>query len=228
MAEDKVEGTTGDEGFVEPETGVEKKERTRESEIQANIDLLREKGFEFDEADVRAEIEKVPEVEGFDWYTYIPEGISIYLAFQELNKDTDITFSYGLQDELDNFEMPRASEKAYAVAMRYSQEPDEDTLGPNANTPFKLAETNKQFATPLEVIFAEMRWIKDNGSRLDEKNATIFPGTFIKKDYNQIMSLLMKSRGKRVIFEGWGYKDFKQPEFGARQVITAETKTEEK
>ena len=64
----------------EPTEGGE--QRTRESEIKANVEFWKELGVDVDEADIRAKIEELPEVEGFDFYIYIPEWVITDQVFE--------------------------------------------------------------------------------------------------------------------------------------------------
>ena len=169
-----------------PERG-ETTERSKESEIKANLEFWRDLGIEIDEADVREKVESLPEVEGFNWYFYMPKGITASQLISEMRKifrfpvqmstDTpDPSLDIG---DPDKFEMPRnASEKSYVVAARYQQEPDKESLGEENAKSSKDWESTKEtfFMTALERIVAEMRWYKETGSHLDLIGVTLTPG----------------------------------------------------
>lgn len=171
MLSDKQRGATE----VEDEKPVERK-RTRESEITANVEFWRDLGIKVDEADVRREIEKIPEVEGFDWYIYMPEGVKATDLLSKIQKP-------GIPDYIDPEEIGSVR-KSYAIATRYQQEPDQETLGDyydRNKTPIyyqNQTKKNGQYYMSIgERLAAELRWRGNGRSHLDEKNFTVCPNS---------------------------------------------------
>jgi len=154
----------------------EKSERTRETEIQANIEFWESLGIEIDEADVRAQIEALPEKEGFEWLHYIPEGVKNSQLIK-LMKDRFPVWVWDGVGDPDKIKMPRDTKTSYAIAARFTQEPDEDSLGEDAKSPLDWEKSGNQFMTPSERMVAELRWQKEQGSHLDEKYYTWCPGS---------------------------------------------------
>lgn len=204
---------------VEPESS---KERTRELEIKANFEILRREGFAVFEEDIRDEIMKLPEVKDFDFYLYIPKDTVVSEVVSKTFVDFDGNSTLK-SSELDLIEMPRRPEKAYAIAARYNQGPDENSLGENAKSAEEYEKTDNKYMTPLERIFAEMRWMKENHTHMDERGATMFPGCRTK--HKEVPFICVENMNEKVSMNGY-YPSESHPDFGVRQVITAETKTE--
>ena len=123
--EPKPEDTTKLEGTETTEIN----ERTRESEIQANVELWRDLGIEVDESDVRAKIEELPEVEGFNWYFYMPKGIKTSEIWTILKEEYNAVELYKVSTvDIDATTLPRSNDQdSYAIACRYSRDSDPDT-----------------------------------------------------------------------------------------------------
>lgn len=160
-----------------PEAGepTEGGERTRESEIKANVEFWQDLGVEVDEADVRAKIEELPEVEGFDFCIYVPQGIKFSELWQIYVKNADAEpDTIGL---MDNIVMPRSNDQSsIAVAMQGKQMTD-DFYWDQAErertgdfTPLKWEKEGKEkdhfYITPVEFVIADMRWYKETGFHL--------------------------------------------------------------
>lgn len=154
-------------------------ERTRESEIGANVEFWRNFGVEVDESVVRETIEALPEREGYDWYMFIPEGVKTSAVFEKMKESFTAENFLG---DLDKIRMPRTATEAYAVAARYSQEPDEDSLKSHSKKNEEWENSGENFMTPLERMVAELRWYQENGNHLDEQNMTVCPGTRLRHE----------------------------------------------
>lgn len=174
-----------------PETGepIEGGERTRESETKANVELWKDLGVEVDEADVRAKIEELPEVEGFDFYIYMPDTHSIQKILWEKCREkiqgsnTDFTLD---QIRIDG---TRERSGAYAIATRYRQELPEGDLDhyrdDRHRNNYRVAdewldvvdETGDEFMELSEYLILSLRWHRDHGSTLDfgPEEKTMFP-----------------------------------------------------
>jgi len=183
-----------------PEGDAEKTEqRTKEMEIKANVDFWKGLGIEVNEEDVRREIEAVPEVEGFNWYLYIPKSIKPTEMIEQIRKTTPVwcTFEEALKYDgayyddpendlnIDNFNSTRNSQDTeYAISARYKQYPDEDSVGEGARCADEWAQTGEDYMTMLEWFVAEMRWHQENDSHLDQRvkgsSKTITPNDLCK------------------------------------------------
>lgn len=204
-----------------PSGGIEKetKERTKESEIKANIDFWKDLGIEVDEEEVRREIEAIPDVKGYDWYTYIPMGIKL----EDIWKLAKEKFSALGGKYANLIEMPESGEKSQAFAARYQQEPEKFSLGELAKSTRKWEETNFHFMNPLVRIICEMRWFQSEGSHLDEINATIFPNT---RDGENGARIRYPADLNAVYFESIDL-DKTYGKEGVRLVITRDTSSED-
>ena len=151
-----------------PERAEPEPERTKKSEIKANVEFWQELGVEVDEADVRAKIEALSEKEGFNFYLYLPQGVKASQLIAEM-KERFPAWVWRSVGDPDKIKMPRTTKESYAMAARYQQEPDEDSLEENAKSAEDWEKTEDTFMTPAERIVAEMRWHKEKGSHLDEK-----------------------------------------------------------
>ena len=195
------------------------KERTKESEIKDNVEFWKKLGIEVDEADVRREIEAIPEVEGFDWYFYIPQGIEFDKLWDNIgcrkNFDDD-------ESDYEFFKTPRSTDKSYGIASRYSQEPDEDSLGEKAKSAEDWEKTNDQFMNLLERLIAEMRWSWNNKGYLDEKFITICPGN--RSVLGNVVTVEHEGSNLEVCCDDPSTIDARM---GVRRVITKDTKIEQ-
>lgn len=187
MSEDEVKEEDKREEFVAPETGnIEQEkpaERTRESEIKANIEFWKGLGIEIDEADVQKEIEALPEVEGFDGYLYMPQNVNLYELLDGLRKEIDVV---GHGSYKRYFPENTTTKGSYALALRLDQEPDSDTLGENAKNVEGWEQTDYQFVSPIEYVVAQRRYISENGTPLDQRSATLIPGYKCIHEFDRI------------------------------------------
>jgi|GEM_PF-3961134 len=202
-------------GMPEPER--EKPERTRETEIQANVELWQSLGIEVDEADVRAQIEALPKREGFDWFHYIPEGIKNSQLIKLMEDRFPVWVWEGVGDP-DKIKMPRTTKESYAVACRLQQEPDKDSLGENAKSALDWEKTEDQFMSPLERMVAELRWQKEQGSHLDEKYWTWCPGSRAAGDRVPYLSFVDDE-----VCLSADHPEVRDPFLGVRRVVSKES-----
>lgn len=97
-------------------------ERIRESEIKRNVDFWHSRGVEVDDTDVRHEIEILPEVQGFDWFIYMPgkntiESISEGSDVIDPTMESDKYYgSFRYEGDVRN------ENKSYAIVCQYSRE----------------------------------------------------------------------------------------------------------
>ncbi len=161
---DQLIETAHEEAIKEDKLWVEeeKAKRTKEAEISANCDFWKEMGVEVDEEDVRTKIEAMPEVEGFDWYLYIPDGnyggFGLERPFRDASQPFKNVVSYPGRGGIGDITWPRQKEKNYVVAARYQQEPDKDTLSKkdkhgywSGHTPeFYEEKEGLEFMNPVE------------------------------------------------------------------------------
>lgn len=69
------------------------------------------------------------------------------------------------------------TEKAVVAFARFSQEPDEDSLGKNAKSAIDWEKTDQEFMSPRLRIIAGELYRRVTGKQLDEKNPTMSPGS---------------------------------------------------
>lgn len=238
---------------LEPTGGEQEKtiERTKESEIKANVDFWQGLGVEVDTEDVQKEIEAVPEVPGFSFYLYMPEGIKFSDVWRKIYAGTQHQESKRNFDEV--LEMPRTAENSYAVAAHFSQTPDKDSLGENAKSAEDWEKTDEKFMTPLERLVAGMRWSQEKGTDMDpietqfnfdldelKEGAQLFnnvgtytlcPGSYWKDEtWGKIPSVPLVYHQNRhnlpVSIKHSAAQNAVHPFFGVRRVITTDTPEE--
>lgn len=199
MLADEQRATVGTEGE-------QLTERTRESEIKANIDFWndpfwKEQGIEVDADDIEKKIEELPKVEGFDWYIYVPNGLKMSLLWSRLGQlmpVDDDPFGWDPGRSVDEIvgrrNLPQDKGETYAIAARYEREsgfdPERDHLDVNIQTEVsweKIKRFYSSFMSPPERVIAEMRWYSDNGNYMDDQIegkghslGTTFPGWSIE------------------------------------------------
>ncbi len=191
-----------------PERGMTP-ERTKESEIKANVEFWQELGIEVDEKDVREKVEALPEVEGFDWYIYMPKGVGMSQLLElyqqksalKVNIDKGYLNDYFYNEPKwdERITLPRSSkEESYVIAAKHQLDPDHDSLAFPVESPkesYKTLEdwdkTGDEFMSPPEMIVADLQYLKENGYHLndyrkgniedDQVNVfTYFPGTHLE------------------------------------------------
>lgn len=212
---------TKDETSQPTRTEQEKPERTRETEIKANVEFWQSKGVAISEEEIRQAIEALPEVEGFSWYLVIPKGLKNSEIWRMIENEMR-TSTYVI---VDNINMPRITEETYSVAARYSQEPDEDSLGEHAQSACDHEKTQDQFMTPAERMVAELRWFEENDTHLDEDgNITLCPNS---RDTNgTVPHLSFNSKEYWERLGTWVHRG-RNDRLGVRRVITKDTKVEQ-
>lgn len=67
--------------------------------------------------------------------------------------------------------------KAFVAFARFSQEPDEDSLGEKAQTALDWEKTGRQFMSPKQAMVAREAYRRLTGKQMDEKNQTMCPGS---------------------------------------------------
>jgi hypothetical protein len=219
----------------EPTEGGE--QRTHESEIKANVEFWKDLGVEVDEADVRAKIEELPEVEGFDFYLYIPQGIKTSEIWQKMSGIFSVAKEEDVGD-LDQMQEPRSNEgESYVVACHSRREPDSDSIPEeekwvagksvidhNSKTPEEWGEAGDSFLSPTEYFVACMRWQIESGKTLDQRYGTMFPGSKIQS--NEVPIAHGNSAPDGALWLAYSiYPHTKlAAAYGIRRVITKDTK----
>ncbi len=237
------------------------KVRTKESEIQANIDFWKINGkkyfgIEIDEQEIRNAIESLPEKEGFDWLIAIPKGLKLsdvsmnkwshdYTIYDPIN-DANPEKRQAHRDLIDAIQMPRNAQETYAIAARYSAEPDDgsyehDYMGKNHKSSLEWEQTGKAFMSPMEWIIADMRFNVNTDMRFDLKtdNHLDTAHRLPLVVHNSTLCAGSRTPDGKVPYVSWsqlgaGGLSFNtlKPEnkifsdIGVREVITKDTKTE--
>lgn len=250
MSNEELEQSTNEnpEEFVAEETGGQQpeaaapKERTKESEIKANIELWRGLGIEVDEADVRHEIEAIPEVKGYDCYVYMPKRVRTPALIGRINKifnESDGTDFFEITDysnALSRMKMPspRTSDSSYAIAIRPSEEPDEDSIGENAMSAVDWEALPDEYMTLRERLVAGFRIYSESGKLLDPTGfITIFPHErsviSVNEEFKIInqVPLISRNMGREKLYDiSSHYSDRSREMNGIRRVITKNTTKE--
>ncbi len=212
------------------------KVRTRESEIQTNIDFWKNlalEGIEVNENEIRAAIEVLPEVEGFDWYIAIPEGVKTSEVWQKVitRYPNDPSLN-----ELNGLKLPRETKETFAVAARYSKKPDavreeglvksakdwERSMSVYESPNWEIAEHT--YMSPLERVVAELRWNAENGTHLDEGDEITFcPGS--RTTDGRVLGMHFNTLYNNCTFNSYD-PSTKKWNLRVRQVVTKDTKVE--
>ncbi len=240
------------EGAEIPQTPEEPKEatseRTKDSEIKANVKFWKDLGIEVDEADVKAKIESIPEKEGFNWYFYFPEmdsdSMNKILGKILVSSDLNLVIDVDRVNYLSQISHKRSSKKeSYAIVAHYQQEPDVDSLGEKKRD-YRFKYPQGEFMTFAELIVAEGRWHSEDASHLNEKNATLCPQSKMTYLPSLHSEGFREDRGAPIVSFFSGYKDLimvdtslrgtwaanasgalvNQPYVGWRRVFTSEKK----
>lgn len=223
------EGIEGEPTGGAPEEPTEATpERTKESEIQANIEFWQDLGVEVDPEDVREKIEALPEVEAFDYYVFMPptSGSLREVSERTISLISDGSFTInrnnhgGQRTEMG--EGFRRTQESYAFAIRYQQEPDKDTLGENAKSAEDWEETGDAYLMPGERLIAGAQWYQREGTHLDEDFSTLCPGT--RAEGGSVPYLFHdKADGLDRLLTVSPSKRYER--LGVRRVVTKDTKT---
>jgi hypothetical protein len=215
--------------------------RTRESEIKANVEFWEDIGHPISEESIKKAIEEVPEVEGYDWYIVIPKGIQlpdIYELIQKNNfiKQTPMVepgwrnmmmnntnwLSFNKLRLDSSFRIPESSNETYAVAAKFQQEPDADSLGENARSAKDWEKTNDHFMNPIVRLVAGQRYYQETGKYLDQANNTMSPhSVYGLSQYAVNIPFVYFDHGEQ-IDAATPYQPF--PRWGVRRVITKDSK----
>jgi hypothetical protein len=192
-------------------------EITKESEIKATVEFWHSLGVEVDEADVREKIEALPEVEGYDRFVYVPKGIKISEVWEKMSERYP---NYSYIEGIDEITSPRDNqESAYAIATKFQEKPDEDSLGDKAKSPEEWEKTDDTFMSPMEYMIAEMRYHAETGQHLDGSTATWCPGS--RTAGGNVPFLRFDSDDGKVVLNGSDPGD-RDPRGGVRRVVTSE------
>lgn len=261
MPEDEIAQLESDKNFVAPEMGGEKEqeksqERTKEAEIKANVEFWKSFGVEVDEADVRKEIEAIPEVKGHDGYLYVPGGINGSWILEKLNGVLSNT-NIGLDTHFDPIRLVypeksrlnrRTTHRPYAFSFRYQQEPEDvdqyivkkskkydqpqvrsfpDFLIEDDGSDVLIgrfaSEERFRYMKMLEYCLLDLRFHKETGSFLDEKDDTITWEPQESASYNPCMGVKhdngMSGKKGYIFLHSVNYPRIgKDPKIGVRRV----------
>jgi hypothetical protein len=134
MPEDENFSTQKPENFKAPIIGYEGEksiERTREEDIQKNIELWQHLGIEVDHNDIKTKITGLPNVGDFSWSIYIPKGLQIGQMIELMrNQGYKIKIDQNINN-IDKIQSPRETDQSYVITSRFTNLPDEayDKLG---------------------------------------------------------------------------------------------------
>ncbi len=139
--------------------------RTVESEIKANIEFWAHMGIEVDSAEVEVKFKHLPELDGYDWYFFIPKGVKISQVWCEIRR---VYGAFSELKDLDSIEMSRTTEESYAIKARRTKtfsyaQPRQRELKSEDRCSW-LRVFPRTCMTILEVLVAELRqtWDKED------------------------------------------------------------------
>ena len=191
--------TEGAKDKPETESGAE---RIRAMEVIRNVAFWAELGIRVDAKDVKEKINALPVVDGMGEYIYVPKGLKTNAVFGnslegmikkipgEKKYWSMMMFFLNQKNNKSNFSPRSNVESSYAIACKGMQEPDPDSLGSGAKSILDWEKSGQEFMQPNELIIANMMWRMKHGSEqyLDQKNATMCPGSRVNGDYYVLQS----------------------------------------
>lgn len=205
------------QGFSTPKPEEEKPiEQAMETMIKNAVFFWHDRGVQLDEADVRREFEAIPEVPGFDWYLYVPKGLSFGSYWEDYYSKHSLHSYYveyikGKEHLKDDLIEPSEHSEGYAIATRYKQHADTQF---RFYTVEELERLGFDFMSPLERLIAgQSSYILkvgllgyrsyENVFTLDKVGGTVCPGYRIPKTaYNLMHRTYYKDRGCPVFSRG--------------------------
>ena len=198
----------------------------KEAEVKSNLEFWQELGIEVNEVDIRKKIRKIPEVEGFDHYIYVPKGIKLSELWEKMKEKQpvyDFSMSLASMDAIENINPDTRDNKddSYAIAVKFQPEPDADTLGDNAKSAEEWNKLGDTFISPIEYLITAMRYHAETGKHLDESTYTICPGSRFFFDSAPGLFFDPGSGGIGLFDD---YPTYRYPSAGVRRVITSSQK----
>ena len=194
--------------------------------VEKEVAFWKKLGVEVKEADVKAKIEALPEVEGFDHFVYVPQGIKMSEVFNKMEENGQPVYSPFSPEKMDAFkkvkpDMRDNQKDSYAIATRFQPEPDADTLGDKAKSAEEWEETGETFMQPMEYLITAMRYQTETDRHLDENTYTICPGS--RASDGDVPGLgFFADFGRVRLYDG--YPDDRDSRYGVRRVVTSSQK----
>lgn len=109
------------------------------------------------------------------------------------------------------------TDREFVAFARFSQEPDEDSLGENAKTAIDWEKTDQKFMSPKQEMIAREAFRRLTGEQMDKKNAMMCPGS--RSEYDYVPDLGFDPGTRRV-----GLNDvnpgYRTPNIGVRRVVS--------
>ncbi|MCX6811906.1 MAG: hypothetical protein NT039_04410 [Candidatus Berkelbacteria bacterium] len=206
-------------------------ERTRESEIKANLEFWtdpywKEKGIEVTEEEIRNEVAKLPEVVGMDFIIYIPEDIKITDIVELMQKRYRVITSRNDGWRTGEIWTKGLPKTAFAQAIKYQQNPDKDSLRRNAKSVKKWVETKDDFLSPAAYLVAALRYHNENGAPFDNWGVTMFPHSRVIRGMSwerrpEIPKAYYDLIGKRYVLSGYRDREEKHFYMGVRRAVSS-------
>lgn len=156
----------------------------------------------------------------FTMLIYGPKGTTVGSAWAMVEKENPTRQKHKLVysgDKISEIKTEGETDKAFIAFARYSQEPDEDSLGEKAKSASDWEETGQKFMSPkLRMIAGEM-YRRAEGRQLDEKYKTVFPGSRMWSGY-----VPMFDSYAGTVSSGAMTPEYRSPQMGVRRVVSKE------
>jgi hypothetical protein len=199
--------------------------RTFDSEVKANVEFWKGTKWELSESEVRSKMEEIrekAEEKGMDWYFVMPKGIKVPEIFQMMKERYHYLNDSNIN--LHTISMPEISDETYAVATKFQQEPDKDSLGELAKSPSDWEKIPDQFMNIPTQLVADMRYFQETSRHLNEENTTISPRSREWSGSVPGVGTDLRSRlGDRRVVVSWYDTKVQLPDKGVRRVVNKES-----
>ena len=147
---------------------------------------------------------------------YLPEGVTTKDAWDKVKSENPTWQSIEPEEITTEGETPQ---RAIVAFSRYSQEPDEDSLGEHAKSAKEWEKIDQKFMSPRLRMIAGEYYRRAEGKQLDEKNATISPGS--RSAHGDVPSLYFNPNSGEVSLYGYD-PGSRVPDLGVRRVVSKE------
>ncbi|GAH35242.1 unnamed protein product, partial [marine sediment metagenome] len=122
------------------------------------------------------------------------------------------------QGETD-IETQGETDKEFVAFARFSQEPDEDSLGENARSALDWENTGEKFMSPKQRMLAGEMYRRTKGKQLDEKHFTMSPGS--RSEHGSVPCLRFTPASNEIRL-GNVRPEFRGQYYGVRRIVSKE------
>ena len=111
------------------------------------------------------------------------------------------------------------TDKAFVAFAKFSQEADDDSLGENARSGEDWEKTDQKYLSPKQRMLAGEMYRRSEGKQLDEKNATMCPGS--RSGYGDVPYVHFHPDDRKVNLSDVD-PGYRTPNLGVRRVVSRE------